>query len=104
MDGSPFGTRGDTRIDYTFPEDAEHAFRVRLGRDASGTLKMFDTPHQLEVSLDGERIQTFVVGEPRPEGVDRRSPEYQEYVQRQRAADEGWEVRVPVRAGRTWCR
>ena len=75
MDGSPFGTRGGTRIDYTFPEDAEHAFRVRLGRDANGTLKTFDTPHQLEVSLDGEPLQTFVIGEPRPEGVDRRSPE-----------------------------
>ncbi len=99
VDGLPFGTRGGTRIDYTFPEDAEYAIRVRLGRDASGTLVVFDTPHQLEVSLDGERLQTFVVGEPRPEGVDRRSPEYQEYVQRQRAADEGWEVRVPVRAG-----
>ncbi|MCH7749796.1 MAG: DUF1592 domain-containing protein [Acidobacteria bacterium] len=99
VDGLPFGTRGGTRIDYTFPEDAEYAIRVRLGRDASGTLVVFDTPHQLEVSLDGERLQTFVVGAPRPEGVDRRSPEYQEYVQRQRAADEGWEVRVPIRAG-----
>jgi len=99
VDGLPFGTRGGTRIDYTFPEDAEYAIRVRLGRDASGTLVVFDTPHQLEVSLDGERLQTFVVGEPQPEGVDRRSPAYQEYVQRQRAADEGWEVRVPIRAG-----
>ena len=99
LDGLPFGTRGGTWIDHTFPEDAEYTFRVRLGRDASGTLKTFDTPHQLEVSLDGELLQTFVIGEPRPEGVDRRSPEYQEYIQRQRAADEAWEVRVPVRAG-----
>ena len=99
QDGLPFGTRGGTRIDYTFPEDAEYAIRVRLGRDASGTLKTFDTSHRLEVSLDGEPLQTFVVGEPRPEGVDRRSPEYQEYIERQRAADEAWEVRVPVRAG-----
>ena len=99
VDGLPFGTRGGTRIDYTFPEDALYAIRVRLGRDASGTLVVFDTPHQLEVSLDGERVQTFVVGEPPPEGVERRSPEYQAYIQRQRAADEGWVVRVPVRAG-----
>ena len=99
VNGLPFGTRGGTLIDYTFPEDAEYAIRVRLGRDASGTLVAFDTPHQLEVSLDGERLQTFVVGEPRPEGVERRSPEYQEYIQRQRTADEGWEIRVPVRAG-----
>ena len=99
VDGLPFGTRGGTRLEFTFPEDAEYTIRVRLGRDASGTLAVFDTPHQLEVSVDGKLLQTFVVGEPRPVGVERRSPEYQAYVQRQRAADERWEVRVPIKAG-----
>ena len=99
VDGLPFGTRGGTRFTYTFPEDAEYAFQVRLGRDASGTLKIFNTPHQLEVSLDGRPLQTFVVGEARPEDVERSSPEYRQYLVRQRTIDEGWEVRVPVRAG-----
>ena len=99
VDGLPLGTRGGTRLEFTFPEDAEYTFRVRLGRDASGTLKTFDTPHQLEVSLDGEPIQTFVVGEPPPDGAERRSPEYREHLARQRVIDEGWEVRAPVRAG-----
>jgi mono/diheme cytochrome c family protein len=98
-DGLPFGTRGGTRFDFTFPEDAEYAFRVKLGRDASGTLKIFDTPHRLEVSLDGEPLQTFVVGEVPPEGVERSSPEYRAYLTRQRAIDDEWEVRAPVRAG-----
>ncbi len=99
VDGLPFGTRGGARFEFTFPEDAEYAFRVQLGRDASGTLKIFNTPHQLEVSVDGETVQTFVVGGPRPEGVERSSPEYREYLGLQRTIDEGWEVRVPVRAG-----
>ena len=99
VDGLPFGTRGGTRFEFTFPEDAEYAFQVRLGRDASGTLKIFDTPHQLEVSLDGVPLQTFVVGEARPVDVERSSPEYQQYLLRQRTIDEGWEVRAPVRAG-----
>ena len=99
VDGLPFGTRGGTRFEFTFPEDAEYAVRVQLGRDASGTLKTFDTPHQVEVSLDGEPLQTFVVGAPPPDGVERRSPEYRDHVARQRVIDEGWEVRVPVRAG-----
>ena len=68
-DGLPFGTRGGTGLKFTFPEDAEYACRVRLGRDASGTLKTFDTPHQLEVSLDGEPLETFVVGCPPPDGA-----------------------------------
>ena len=93
VDGLPFGTRGGTRFTYTFPEDAEYAFQVRLGRDASGTLKIFNTPHQLEVSLDGHPLQTFVVGEARPEDVERSSPEYRQYLARQRTIDEGWEVR-----------
>ncbi len=99
LDGLPLGTRGGGRFEFTFPEDAEYTFRVQLGRDASGTLKSFNTPHQLEVSLDGQGLESFVVGEPAPEGVERSSPEYREYLARQRAADEEWEVRVPVRAG-----
>ncbi len=99
VDGLPFGTRGGTRFDFTFPEDADYAFRVRLGRDSSGTLETFDTPHQLDISLDGEPLTTFVVGEARPEGVERSSPEYAAYLERQRSVDDDWEIRVPVRAG-----
>ena len=98
VDGLPFGTRGGTRFEFTFPEDAVYGIRVQLSRDASGTLKPFDTPHQLEVSLDGEPLQTFTAGEPPPPGP-RSSPEYQEWLARQRALDDAWEVRVPVRAG-----
>ena len=99
VDGLPFGTRGGTRIEFTFPEDAEYAFRVQLARDASGTLKTFDSSHLVEVSLDGEPLQTFLVGAPPPEGVERRSPEYREYLARQRVIDEEWEVRARVKAG-----
>ena len=98
-EGLPFGTRGGARFEFTFPEDAVYAIRVQLSRDASGTLKPFDTPHRLEVSLDGEPLQTFTVGEPPPPGAARSSPEYREYLARQRAVDDGWEVRAPVRAG-----
>ena len=98
VDGLPFGTRGGTRFEFTFPEDAVYGIRVELSRDASGTLKPFDTPHRLEVSLDGEPLETFTVGEPPPPGP-RTSPEYREYLARQRAVDDGWEVRAPVRAG-----
>ncbi|MDE0829401.1 MAG: DUF1592 domain-containing protein [Vicinamibacterales bacterium] len=97
--GLPFGTRGGTRFEFTFPEDAEYGLRVQLGRDAAGTLRVFNTPHRLEVSLDGEPVGTFVVGEAPPAGVERSSPEYQAYLTRQRTIDADWEIRVPVRAG-----
>ena len=98
-DGLPFGTRGGTRFEFTFPEDAEYGLRVQLGRDAAGTLRVFNTPHRLEVSLDGEPVGTFVVGEAPPAGAERSSPEYQAYLTRQRTIDADWEVRIPVRAG-----
>jgi mono/diheme cytochrome c family protein len=99
VDGLPLGTRGGTQFDFTFPEDAEYVLRVQLGRDAAGTLRVFNTPHRLEVSLDGESVGTFVVGEAPPEGVERSSPEYQAYLTRQRTIDADWEIRIPVRAG-----
>src|SRR5438034_5431256 len=33
LPGMPFGTRGGTRIHYTFPMDGEYVIRVRLARD-----------------------------------------------------------------------
>ena len=54
--GLPFGTRGGTLIDYNFPEDAEYTISVV----PDGPL--YIEPHQLEVTLDGHRIELFTVG------------------------------------------
>ena len=84
IDGLPFGTRGGTRIDYNFPEDAEYIITVL----PDGPL--FAGPHQLEVSLDGARVELFTVGRTLEEG-ERRSAY---------AADgEAREVRLRVTAG-----
>ena len=99
VEGLPFGTRGGMAIPYTFPLDAEYVIRVRLGRDTADTLAAFTEPHELHISLDGERLETFTVGEPVPEGVTRTSPEYRAWRERQRHADDAWEIRVPVLAG-----
>ena len=82
--GLPFGTRGGTIIDLNFPEDAEYVIAVL----PDGPL--FAGPHQLEVSLDGKRVDLFTVG--RTLEPDERRSEY--------AADvEPWEVRLRVTAG-----
>ena len=100
IEGLPFGSRGGMVIRYTFPLDATYSIRVRLARHtASGSLATFDTPHQLDVSLDGEHLETFTVGEPQPAGAERSSPESREWRARQRDADDTWVIRVPVRAG-----
>ena len=84
IDGLPFGTRGGTLIDYNFPEDAEYVIAVL----PDGAL--FAGPHQLEVSLDGERVELFTVGRTLEEG-ERRSAYTTEANPR--------EVRLRVTAG-----
>ena len=54
--GLPFGTRGGTLIDYNFPEDAEYVIAVL----PDGPL--YIEPHELEVTLDGERVELFTIG------------------------------------------
>ena len=84
MEGLPFGTRGGTVIDYNFPEDAEYVFEIL----PDGPLRI--EPHDLEVTIDGERIALLTVGK-RPEPDDPRglyTPEI-----------EALEVRTPVTAG-----
>lgn len=95
----PFGSRGGVSIPFNFPLDAEYTVRLTLGRNTLDTLAAFEVPHELDVSLDGEHLQTFVVGEPPPEGFDRSSDEYRDWRARQGRADEDWFIRVPVRAG-----
>ena len=67
-------------------------------KDTLDTLAAFEVQHDLELSLDGDLLETFRVGEPPPD-ADRGSDEYRAWRDRQRSADENWVLRVPVLAG-----
>ena len=84
MEGLPFGTRGGTVIDYNFPEDAEYIFEIL----PDGPLRI--ESHDLEISIDGERIALLAVGKA-PDPDDPRGL-YTPQI-------ETLEVRVPVTAG-----
>jgi mono/diheme cytochrome c family protein len=56
FDGMPFGTRGGITIRRYFPLDGEYLIRLALNSPRS------NDSHDLEVSLDGERLQLFSVG------------------------------------------
>jgi len=64
VDGLPFGTRGGMVIHHTFPQDGEYAFRVQFrcitqkDLTCDGALGFIE-PHQLEIAVDGERVQLF---------------------------------------------
>ena len=84
MEGLPFGTRGGMVVDYNFPEDAEYVFEIL----PDGPLRI--EPHDLEVTIDGERIALLTVGK-RPDPDDPRGLYVPEI--------EALEVRTPVTAG-----
>ena len=89
IDGLPFGTRGGASIAYTFPLDAEYVLTIKLLDlfDATAALK---DPHELELSIDGERVQLFSVGGDAGGG---RTVAYRFNE------DVGYEARVPLKAG-----
>jgi hypothetical protein len=64
VDGLPLGTRGGTRIRYTFPRDGEYQIQIRLARDRNEHVEGLYEPHELEVLLDRERIKSFTVKPP----------------------------------------
>jgi len=82
--GLPFGTRGGTLVDFNFPEDAEYVISVV----PDGPL--YIEPHELEITIDGERLEVFTVGRTLAPG-ERRG----EYA----TETDPREVRVRVTAG-----
>src|SRR5438876_699470 len=61
LDGLPFGTRGGTIVHYTFPVDAQYEIQIRLMRDRNENVEGLTEAHQMELTLDGDRVQVFSV-------------------------------------------
>jgi len=60
VEGLPLGTRGGFAFRHTFPQDATYQFNVFLLRNIVGYMTGLEFAHQLEISIDGERV--FVAG------------------------------------------
>ncbi len=86
FDELPFGTRGGTVVHYTFPQDGEYEVQLRLARDRNEDVEGLTGSHEVEVTLDGVRIQVFTV-KPPARGQDHSK------------VDADLHVRVPVKAG-----
>jgi hypothetical protein len=94
IDGLPIGTRGGAVVRYTFPLDGEYEFTIRLARDRDEHVEGLTEPHDVELLLDRERVQTFTV-QP-PQRVEAFSIQYQPSHDN---IDQHLKVRVPVKAG-----
>lgn len=62
IEGLPLGTRGGIVIHQNFPLDAEYDFSVKLLRNIVGYITGLEWPHQLEISVDGQRAFLAPVG------------------------------------------
>ena len=62
VDGLPLGTVGGFVIERTLPLDGEYQFQVRLFRTNLGTMRGLEYPHQLEISVDGQRVHIASFG------------------------------------------
>ena len=104
----PFGTRGGIAIRHIFPLDGEYVIKVLLGRVGEYGIAGLDRGDQIEIRLDREQLKVFTVGgneelkgltydsqEPIP--ADR--PDLLKRKIYESTADEGLEVRLPVKAG-----
>ncbi len=89
----PFGARGGLAVHYYFPVDGDYVVKIFLLRTYEGLIRGLAEPHQIEVRLNGKKLQQFSVGgtaadtdgRPRAIGAD---PEA-----------EGAEVRFAAKAG-----
>ncbi|HEX4997001.1 MAG TPA: DUF1592 domain-containing protein [Terriglobia bacterium] len=94
IEGLPLGTRGGILIQHNFPLDAEYDINVVLLRNVLGYLTGLEWPHQLEVSIDGERVFLAPVG-----GPDDNRMSDANFATAADALDERLKVHVPVKAG-----
>jgi Protein of unknown function (DUF1592)/Protein of unknown function (DUF1588)/Protein of unknown function (DUF1587)/Protein of unknown function (DUF1585)/Protein of unknown function (DUF1595) len=62
VEGLPLGTRGGLLFKHNFPQDAEYEFSIKLLRNIVGYLTGLEFAHQVEISIDGERVFLAQVG------------------------------------------
>ena len=60
--GLPIGTVGGILITRTLPLDGDYQFRVTLFRTNLGTMRGLEYEHQLEISVDGQRVHLAAFG------------------------------------------
>jgi mono/diheme cytochrome c family protein len=113
----PLGSRGGIAMSHYFPLDGQYDIKIRLKRtsaDAVSGAEIYGITEQrqLDVRLDGVRIklfklggerkgrtETFYVQQSSDEVVSERKAERRLQVEYETSADDGLEMRIPVKAG-----
>jgi hypothetical protein len=94
MEGLPLGTRGGLSVRHYFPLDGEYVIRVRLWRATADAIKGLEDLHQVEISVDGNRVKLATIG-----GKDEAELSYTNSGKSALEIDARLTVHVPVKAG-----
>ena len=94
MEGLPLGTRGGLAIRHYFPLDGEYVVKVRLWRATADVIKGLEELHQVEISVDGQRVKLANIG-----GKDEQELSYTNSGKSASEIDARLSVHVPVKAG-----
>ena len=95
VDGLPFGTRGGAVVTHTFPFDGEYEIQARLQRNRNENVEGLEEPHEVEITLDGERLGLFDMVPDRSNLVYQANSAYYN----DEGIDNHLNVRLPVTAG-----
>lgn len=93
--GLPWGTRGGLLVRHHFPRNGEYDFEIRLARDRNEQVEGLTEPHELELLLDDESLQTWTVRPPQPNAASREGYAATTHED----VDRHLRVRLPVTAG-----
>jgi hypothetical protein len=93
LDGLPLGTVGGLAVRHTFPLDGQYQFQIALVRTNLEAIRGLEHEHQVEVTVDGERVFLGAVG------GDAEKGQKGSITERSDATDARLRVRVPVKAG-----
>ncbi len=58
----PLGSRGGAAFRHNFPVDGEYVIKVDLQTNYVDYIRGLNSPHQIEIRLDGRRVELFTVG------------------------------------------
>ena len=94
IDGLPVGTIGGRLIETTLPLDGEYQFQVKLFRTNLGTMRGLEYPHQLEISVDGQRVHLATFGGDKEITASSENP-----TTTGDEVDGRFSVRLPLKAG-----
>src|ERR1700678_3417690 len=94
VNGLPLGTVGGTRVQYNFPLDGEYTVQAKLFRTNLNIMRGLESPHQVELALDGRRIHLAAIG-----GADDLASLFEKPTDTGDSVDARLRVRVPVKAG-----